>query len=359
MFMKKHIIFLTLVALLVCSCRDDDDQQKGAIDPISNPMLTPYYGSVILNWTNPTSEDYYYTLVSYTNAEGEVVNTKVSCYDLNDSGQTEKIIGGFTDMNSYTFTLIAYNRLGVPSEAVTVTGAPLSTEAAKDYVVSTIQAIPAVQGAVISWKNETGVQVWVKASFNDGKGVQKEKIFDASTSGKGVIASFVNETTVTISVLNASKTDSSSLKELKVTPAVGKLDQSLMSIYSASSDWGGYKPTNMIDGDINTYWHTQLTGYPHNVVVDLGNEYYINKIELVRRQDDGGNGQWAPNLVQFLYSMDGTNFTNVGEFAFDVQQIYGHEYSFIPIYARYIKMVGLSGGQPWMHMAEFDAFYVK
>ncbi len=357
--MKRLLYILGIVVLFsaMTSCNNDDNGGGGSINPVNDVQVTPYYGSVILNWSVPTDEDYYYTLVSYVNAEGKKVSKKISCYDTKSTGKTEAIIGGFTDENTYTFTLTSYNLAGAASESVTVTGTPKSTEAAKDYVVTTVKAVPAVQGSEVSWTNETGVECYVIVSFQDSKGVKKEKKFNATTSGKGIIASFVKATTLTVTVENAAGKKSAS-RTFDVTPTLGEISKTGMKISSVSSDWGGYLASYLIDNDIYTYWHTQLTGFPHYVVVDLGNEYNVNKIQLVRRQDDGGNGQWAPNRVQFLYSLDGKDFTNIGEFDFDVQQIYGHEYSFAPVYARYIKMIGLSGGQPWMHMAEIY-FYMN
>ena len=357
--MKRLLYILGIVVLFsaMTSCNRDDNSGGGSINPVTDVQVTPYYGSVILNWSVPIDEDYYYTLVSYVNAEGKKVNKKISCYDTKSTGRTEAIIGGFKDENTYTFTLTSYNLAGAASESVNISGTPKSTEAAKDYIVTTVKAASAVQGAEVSWTNETGVENYLIVSFLDGKGVRKEKKFNATVSGKGIVASFVKATTLTVAVENAEGKKSAS-RQLEVTPTLGALSKSAMKIYSVSSEWGGNLASYLLDNDIYTIWHTQLSGYPHNVVIDLGSEYYVSEIELVRRQDDSGNGQWAPNRVQFLYSLDAKDFTNIGEFDFDVQQIYGHEYSFAPVYGRYIKMIGLSGGQPWMHMAEIY-FYMN
>ena len=353
---QLYILGIFIIFLVMTSC-ENNDKEGGFINPVTDVQVTPYYGSVILNWAIPSDENYYYTLVSYVNAEGKKMNKKVSCYDVKGSGRTEAIIGGFTDENTYTFTLTSYNLGGAASESVTVSGIPKSTEAAKDYIITTVKATPAVQGAEVSWTNETGVANSVIVEYADSKGVKKEKKFNAITSGKGIVASFVKATTLTVTVENAAGKKSAS-RQFEVMPTLGEITKSGMKIQSLSSEWGGCLGSYLIDNDIYTIWHTQLTGYPHYIVVDLGNEYNLNKIQLVRRQDDSGNGQWAPNRVQFLYSLDGKDFTSIGEFDFDVQQIYGHNYSFAPVYGRYVKMIGLSGGQPWMHMAEIY-FYME
>ncbi len=351
-----YILMMLILCAYITAC-ENDDNGGGSISQVTDVQVTPYFGSVILNWTNPSDDDYYYTLVSYTNANGEKVNKKVSCFDVDDSGRTRVIIGGFTDENTYTFTLTSYGYSGATSTPASISAAPLSTDAVKDYVATTVNVASAVQGAEVSWKNETGVECYVVVSFLDSKGIKKEKKFNARNSGKGIVASFVETTTLTVYVENTSGGKSDS-RTFDVSPKLGEISKNGMSIYSVSSDWGGCLGSYLIDNDIYTYWHTQLSGYPHNIVIDLGSEYNLNKIELVRRQDDNGNGQWAPNRVQFLYSLDGQNFTNIGEFDFDVQQIFGHEYSFAPVYGRYIKLIGLSGGQTWMHMAEIYFYYM-
>ena len=77
--MKKYILLVMFISLFIYAC-DDDDNNKGHIDPVSNVECIPFIGSVTLNWVNPTDANYYYTLISYRNSQGENVNKKVSKY---------------------------------------------------------------------------------------------------------------------------------------------------------------------------------------------------------------------------------------------------------------------------------------
>ncbi|MDP4201080.1 MAG: discoidin domain-containing protein [Bacteroidota bacterium] len=351
-----YILGIFILVTLLPSC-SKDDSQGGTITPVTDVKTTPFYGSVILNWADPADKDYYYTMVSYVNAKGQKVTRKVSCYDADATGRTTLTIGGFTDVKSYDFTLTSYGFSGAVSKTVNISATPLSTDAAKDYILTTIKAVPAFEGAEVSWTNETGVENYVNISFTDGQGVNQVKKFKASTSGKAVVGSFMAATTITVTVENVSGSKSAARALDPVTPTIGELAKSQMSIASISSEWGGCSGSYLIDNDIYTYWHTQLTGFPHWVVVDLGNSYFVNDIQFVRRQDDGGNGQWAPTKIQLMYSQDGVNFTDIGTYAFDNTKVYGHDYPFAQIYGRYIKFVGISGGQPWMHMAEMSVFY--
>jgi len=355
--MKKLLYFLGIFVLvaLMPSC-NKDDSQGGSINPVTETKATPFYGSVILNWTNPTDEDFYYTSVSYVNSQGKKVCKKIGCYDADSTGKSSITVGGFTDVKTYNFTLTTYNLAGGASDAVTISAIPLSTDAAKDYIAGTIKVEPVVEGAEVSWTNETGIESYVNVSFKDGQGVSQVKRFNASTSGKAIVGSFLTPTTLTVSVEDASGSKSVARQLDPVTPKTGELSKSQMSIFSVSSDWGGCMGSYLIDNNVNTFWHSQLTGYPHWIVVDLGYNYFVNDIQFIRRLDPG-DGECAPNKFQLMYSQDGVNFTDIGVYDFDVFQIYGHDYPLTEIYGRYIKFIGISGSTPWMHMAEMSVFY--
>lgn len=357
-YMKKEILFLMIILLSgLTTC--NDNETKGSVSPISNIAATPNIGSIILTWTNPSEADYYYTLITYQNAVGDIIRKKVSRYSVGDTdNQSKTVIGGFNDTNTYTFTLTAYNTDGVASEDVTISAAPQDANMAYYYVVNTITADPIVQGGWIRWENEYDVPVYINISFVDGQGNPQTKRILSSTTDSVAVSSFINETIITANT-ESEKGDVSENRKISLIPATGELSQKLMKIHSTSSFWqAGNEGENMLDGNINTYWHSALTGYPHWVVFDLGDKFYVNWLELVRRQDDSGNGQWAPTKIAWQYSLDGINFTDIGTYDFDNTLIFNHTYKIEPaIFARYIKLICLEGAQTWTHMAEFLAYY--
>ncbi|MDD2437239.1 MAG: discoidin domain-containing protein [Massilibacteroides sp.] len=356
--MKKHILFLiisSLFAFIACN----DDNNEGYVSSVSDVVATPNIGSIILTWTNPSEANYYYTTITYQNSMGETVKKKVSHYSVGDSEkQTKTVIGGFKDTNSYTFTLIAYNSDGAASSPVTVTASPQDANMAYYYVVNTITVNPIVQGAWVCWENEYEVPVYINIQFKDGQGKEQTKRVLSSTTDSVAIASFIDETTISITT-ESTKGDISNERQLNIFPKTGELSQSLMKIHSISSVWQeGCEGENMLDGNISTFWHSALNGYPHWVVFDLGGEFYVNWLELVRRQDDSGNGQWAPTEISWEYSLDGTTYTKLGTYDFDNTLVYNHTYQIkTPILARYVKLTCLQGQQAWTHMAEFLAYY--
>lgn len=356
--MKKYILLVACLSLLVFSCSDDDD--KGSIGPVSNPSSEPYIGGVILTWTNPADPDYYCTLVSYVNAAGETVKEKISHYDSKD-GVTTATITGFEDTNTYTFTLTAYNLNGATSTPVTVTGTPQDASMAYYYIVNTVTSTPGFQGATINWENEYLVSAFINIAYTDVMGNKVANQYDASTSGSIALGGIMAETPVTITTENRNG-DKSQEKVFMVSPAEvkGELKQSNMSIFDISTVWqAGYEGEKMLDGNVNTYWHTKTDAglWPHWFIVDLGSNYMVDWVELVRRQFDDGNGMAGPQKVSLQASLDGENFTDLGTFDIEIDYVYGHTFNFKEVYARYIKVSCLEGNQPWTHVAEFVTYY--
>lgn len=83
------------------------------------------------------------------------------------------------------------------------------------------------------------------------------------------------------------------VQDLVVDRKADKKGWRLVSADSAQSDEG--PAGNAIDGDANTYWHTEydpvLHKYPHNLVVDMGQEVSVAGFRYLPRQDGGVNGR--------------------------------------------------------------------
>lgn len=73
----------------------------------------------------------------------------------------------------------------------------------------------------------------------------------------------------------------------------------------------------IIDGDINTYWHSCWLGctaeegsYPYYITVDMTDELPINGIEFAQRQ----SGTRGVNLIEIEVSTDNSEWVSLGEF---------------------------------------------
>ena len=117
-----------------------------------------------------------------------------------------------------------------------------------------------------------------------------------------------------------------------------------------------------IDGDLNTFWHSQWQGasppYPHWLNFDMGQAYYIDKIGLAPRQNNG-NG-----FIKFKWeaSMDGTNWTTMGDnLVFDPNKRDGtfQDYLIPVTQVRYIKITMLEprvAGATSTHLGEINVY---
>lgn len=217
--MKKYILFIMFISLFMYGC-DDDDNNKGNIAPVSNVECTPFIGSVTLNWTNPDDTDYYYTLISYRNSQGENVNKKVSKYSADAGNDVSVVVGGFTDTEEHEFVLTSYGYSGASSSAVTVKGVPLGIEEAKDYVIETVEMESASDGAKVSWINETFVGVDLIVSYLDKKNVKQEVKIDATQTGIYTVTGFIAETKLTVYAMNRLDGGKSLEREFIITPTL-------------------------------------------------------------------------------------------------------------------------------------------
>ena len=113
--------------------------------------------------------------------------------------------------------------------------------------------------------------------------------------------------------------------------------------------------TNAIDGDINTFWHTDFSGtpgYPHHIEIDLGGTNTFTGFRYTPRQDGSTNGTIADYELQFWNGGGYTTITT-GTWASntDVKSIY-----FPAVTARYVRLVANSeiNGNAWASAAELE-----
>lgn len=142
-----------------------------------------------------------------------------------------------------------------------------------------------------------------------------------------------------------------------------KADWKVVYVDSEEADEGPAK--NAIDGDPDTYWHTNYSTssdkYPHEIQVDTGVVRQIGGFSYIPRQD-GVNGRVAK--YEFSVSLDGKNW---GEPVATGQFPRGADQTKIslskPVSGRYFRFRALSEqqGQIWASVGELDIlkFYPK
>lgn len=137
----------------------------------------------------------------------------------------------------------------------------------------------------------------------------------------------------------------------------------VMSTWTASADTyqNGNPPSNAIDGNANTFWHSEyspvLTALPHYLVIDMKKNYLVNSLSYQPRQDGGSNGNIGGHTITF--STDGVNFGQpkcIGTWLDDSST---KTSAFEATNARYVKLTALTeaGARgPWTSVAEIQIY---
>lgn len=226
--MKKHILFLIFISFGVWGC-DDAHENLISLEPIRNAQCEPFVASVIFSWDKPENDNYYYTLVSYQTKEGKVLKKKISKFSTapEDPKRVRAIVGGFTDIDEYEFTLVACGYDGTVSEPITVKGIPKDKSEAKDYVISTVNVEPISEGATVSWTNETNVGVELVLNYIDKTHKEQEVRFDATETKSENITNLAIEKPVDITIYAVNKEDGnqSASQTVTITPLLTQEDQ--------------------------------------------------------------------------------------------------------------------------------------
>lgn len=119
----------------------------------------------------------------------------------------------------------------------------------------------------------------------------------------------------------------------------------------------GNLAANAIDGDPDTIWHTrwekESPGFPHELVIDLGQPRVVAGFRLLPRQDQG-NGRFTGYRADL--SPNGREWTAAAEgrwAADDEEKVIRFP---TPQHGRYFRFVATEGpaGKPWAAIAELD-----
>ena len=129
---------------------------------------------------------------------------------------------------------------------------------------------------------------------------------------------------------------------------------------SVDSFQPGYPASNAIDGNANTFWHTEFTPtnapLPHYIQIDMQQVLLINSISYQPRQDGRPNGNIGEH--QISWSVDGKTFqvAAIGTWRDDSST---KTSVFEAQKARYVRLTALTeaGNRgPWASCAEFKVF---
>ncbi|KAF5672771.1 galactose oxidase precursor [Fusarium heterosporum] len=131
-------------------------------------------------------------------------------------------------------------------------------------------------------------------------------------------------------------------------------------IVTCDSVHEGDECKNAIDGNGDTFWHTQWESSepppPHTITVDLRKVYNVNGVSMLPRQDDSPNGYIAQHQV-FL-SKDNKTWGSPIAYGnwYDDRTVKYANFDTTP--ARYVRLVAITevNGNPWTSIAELNVF---
>ncbi|WP_051845021.1 discoidin domain-containing protein [Streptomyces sp. NRRL S-813] len=124
----------------------------------------------------------------------------------------------------------------------------------------------------------------------------------------------------------------------------------------ATSYHSGFPPVNAVDGDINTFWHSEYsppTPLPQSITLNLEDSRQVSKLTYQPRFDGNLNGTITGYNV--YVSTDGQAFTKVagGTWAADARL---KTATFTPVTARYVRLEAISAsGGSYCSAAEITA----
>ncbi|KAK4695866.1 hypothetical protein P7C71_g1951, partial [Lecanoromycetidae sp. Uapishka_2] len=132
----------------------------------------------------------------------------------------------------------------------------------------------------------------------------------------------------------------------------------------ADSSQHGYEPSNAVDGNSNTFWHSEwsptLVPLPHDIVVDLNSIYLVSSLTYQPRQDGSPNGNIGDYSIQL--SLNGQNWDApcaTGSFADDSSS---KTVTFTSQSARYVRLNAITeaGNRgPWSSAADIMISYAN
>ncbi|MEC0091206.1 discoidin domain-containing protein [Paenibacillus macquariensis] len=117
------------------------------------------------------------------------------------------------------------------------------------------------------------------------------------------------------------------------------------------------KAANVIDGDIDTIWHTKWNGGntpPHTLDFNLGQIYDVFKLKYIPRQSGGDNG--IVTKYNIYTSMDGVNYTLVKDKGTFVSDSTPKTVTFKPTPAHYLRFEVLAGKNGFGSAAEMNIY---
>ncbi|MDU4884585.1 alpha-N-acetylglucosaminidase TIM-barrel domain-containing protein [uncultured Clostridium sp.] len=239
----------------------------------------------------------------------------------------------------------------------------------KEYFAENIEVVFEKPGLPFKFKVETvdseGNTSLVLDKSNNNEVLDKSYTIDVKDDVKNVIVTFTGKAAVGNAQLAwpaiaEIKVNSKSTPNQGVTASV-KIPQGNMSI-EASSQHPNVGNEGLaefaIDGNKDTIWHTEygsgFTQLPHDITINLGKEYTINKYSYLPRSGSS-NGNITKYEIQV--STDGQNFDKVASGTWE-NNSNEKIVQFDNVQATHVRLVALEGVEGFATAAELNVYSI-
>lgn len=290
--MRKFITYIALIMTVVVSCKEMDSEYQDYV--VENGLTYPQkadslkalagFNRLKLTWLKPKFPGVKYSVVYWNNYADSL---KVEFTDDQDMISAE--IDNLEEM-SYSFVVRNYDQNGEISIPAEVTGAPYG----ENYLIGAVDRVftSAVRddenSGTIQWDPATTDLVYTEVRYKSTSGV--EKTVRISPADEALICSEIQpgQAFEYRSVfLPANGIDSVAREwQTSETPFLYNYPRGTWTVEARNghhdwSDAGGGEPELVLDGDINTGWHsTPGTPLPQCFVVDMQESLTVDQLVL-------------------------------------------------------------------------------
>lgn len=230
-------------------------------------------------------------------------------------------------------------------------------------IVPTLTTFIDGKDAVLSWKNTTGNAVDISYTY-EGLGEPKTASVIKNKAQEGSLKLDVAGRGGVIKAIVSDEGGVSTVQTLLLFAPIDRINWTAqVSSIETNEGADNGKASSLIDGNINTFWHSTWSSggfnYPHWFIINFGKVESLGKFGMIRRHNNTGGGFKTFNIE---VSLDGKAWTMVGQnltFHSEASPAAWQDYLITPVKTQYVRItmtVPYTAGATSTHLAEFRAF---
>ena len=373
---KYHILILIGVFLFsMGSCKKDKQVVPDPIDKVEEPVeeeeksITPSKPDYVLVTTEYDGGKVHFNWLEIDKSRVETINMsyekegETKLIEVTDFTEPSYVLDDMEVGHQYDFTITATGQNDEVSEAYNVSVTPKPFAAHE--VVNFLENVSS-NGltATVKWINNTKKSVKVHVSVNGSPAYESQ--LSSTKNGEFSISELIIPSPLTseleyefeVTVVDEYGTVSSAKKNTVMLQAkVANPTDWGLTVSSNQSGEGAI--ANLIDGKLDTYWHSQwsapVSTYPHWIVIDMKKSEIVSQVDLAPRHNSANGFR----LFNIEGSMDGVNWVRVLDnqiLNLTLKDYQGYSFQVLPPLTsqkfRYIRINALEGSESSTNLAE-------